>query len=247
MRDVPGILAFAVREAMHAAWGFSQVSRLRARERGRNAELFVEPLRSRVNPGFTGKVNPPSADPPTPSRSRQEPAARAGLVDRVRRYPGFLRRRRAPSRRRQSARAGAQSPARSPTTSQWRASRFARAPVEPFVGGLYVERRVGPVLVEVISAEAAACEPAQQLQTVSRTQMVAYITHGDARCGKVLSGGGGVQPSSAFINNITQNSPAAIPGRTLAHTQSPRSPHAIPTRCPRRRCASSGKSREALT
>src|ERR1700755_1679495 len=59
---------------------------------------------------------------------------------------------------------------------------LARAPVEPLMRGLHMKRRVRPVLIQVIGAKTPACEPAQQLQTVSWTQMMAYITHGDARC-----------------------------------------------------------------
>jgi hypothetical protein len=39
--------------------------------------------------------------------------------------------------------------------------------------------------------------------------MMAYITHGDARCWKLPGEDGGTS-SSAFSNNITQNSGAAI-------------------------------------
>ncbi|ABE30765.1 hypothetical protein Bxe_A2204 [Paraburkholderia xenovorans LB400] len=76
---------------------------------------------------------------------------------------------------------------------------LARAAVEPFMRGLHMKRRVGPILIQVISAKTSACEPAQQLQTVTWTQMMAYITHGDARCCKLRSGEDGEPPSSAFI------------------------------------------------
>lgn len=126
--------------------------------------------------------------------------------------------------------------------------RLPRPPVEPLMRGLHMKRRVGPIFIQVKSAQASACEPAQQLKTVTWTQMVAYITHGDARCGNRHVSENGTHRPPLSLNNITQNSRAAtsdVPWRTFPSTASCRARPIARNRPPARNVAALVEPRAA--